>query len=98
MEATTKQFVETNQKFIIVMNKYAIDNDCVNDIFHHAKVFFEDMCKIAHRDNDFMFIFYIWMQRGGSIELKKLLSRTNYNNNLLIDFNAFTLLDIIPKQ
>ena len=90
-----KTYHKFSQKFKVRLEKYSIENNCVNDHFYTALKLLSEMSEKAHKNNDYLQIAGKWFNGGMTLELKEALSHTSYDDDNLTHFNAMSLMDCV---
>ena len=90
-----KTYHKLSEKFKVSLEKYAIENDCVNDQYYTALKLLSEMNQKAYLNDYYLQIAGKWFNGGMTIELKEALSHTSYENDNIIHFNAMSLMDAV---
>lgn len=83
------------QSFKTLLEKYVLENDCVDDSYHIAKKYLDAILERSNNNSAVCDLFINWLDRGGSIDLKFLLSYVGNCDDSLSELNAFCLLDSV---
>ncbi len=84
-----------SEKFKVQLEKYAIENDCVNDQYYTALKLLSEMGQKAYSNDDYLQIAGKWFNGGTTLELKEALSYTSYEDDNIVHFNAMSLMDAV---
>jgi hypothetical protein len=84
-----------SEKFKVSLEKYAIENECVNDQYYIALKLLSEMGQKAYLNDDYLQIASKWFKGGMTLELKEALSQTSYEDDNIIHFNAMYLMDAV---
>lgn len=95
-EVSYTDFYPLMQQFKRMLNTYVFEMDQVNDAYHVARRFIEEVNMRAYTDLKTMEKMYNWLLKGGTLLLVQLLiTNTCYDDNDICHFNAMTLLDTV---
>jgi hypothetical protein len=90
-----KTYYKLSEQFKVDLEKYAIENDCVNDQYYTALKLLSEISQRAYRSDDYLQIAGRWFNRGMTLELKEALSYTSYKDDNIVHFNAMSLMDAV---
>lgn len=77
------------------LTQYAIDNNTATDIYHTALRLITNMRIKTCYDAKYKEVLNVWLVSGNTIALKTALAGISYDENNLVHFNAFALLDAV---
>ena len=90
-----KIFNKLNGELVERVKEYCIKTGSVNDTFHIAIRLSGEMNERSHNSPKYALKYTSWLKYGGTIKLKRLLYKVEWNENNLSHFNAFCLLDAV---
>jgi hypothetical protein len=92
---TMTEFYSEYSPFNYKLNKYCEVNNVSQDAKAQANIFLDEISIRAFKSHSFRRMVYNYVKNPSTIELKNILSKVGYENDLLLHFNAFTLIDTI---
>ena len=95
-EVSYTDFYPLMQQLKRMLNTYVFEMDQVNDVYHVACRFIEEVNLRAYTDLKTREKMYNWILKGGTLLLMQLLTtNTCYDDDDIRHFNAMTLLDTV---
>jgi len=77
------------------LTEYVLRRNEVDGIYHTAKIFLQELNEKANQNLECFNASKEWVFKGGTLNLKKALEFTSFEENNLAHFNAFALLDSV---
>ncbi len=75
--------------------QYAIDNNTTTDVYYTALRLITNMRIKASFNAKYKEILNVWLISCSTLDLKTALAGVSYDENNLVHFNAFALLDAV---
>ena len=95
-EVSYTDFYPLMQQFKRMLNTYVFEMDQVNNAYHVACRFIDEINLRSYTDLNTREDMYKWLLKGGTLFLMQLLiTNTCYDDNDICHFNAMTLLDTV---
>lgn len=82
---------------------YAVENNLVNASYHLSINWLNTLLEKSYKNIDVRMAFWNWLGREQfkskrTNQLKKLLEYVNYHDDLIVEYNAFDLLDSVHNK
>lgn len=95
MNMKFEEYFLLHGRFLMAMEAYVLANDEVSDPYYMARVLLESIGQKSVHNEEFRQLACDWFCKGSTLQLKQILSHTEFNEHNITHFNAFTLMDTI---